>query len=592
VAAVNGAQRVAGVALLKPHLRLPKSYSNPEKGCASPGGPAMVAPMNRLFYGDNLTIMQLELKKHSADLIYLDPPFKSDANYNLLYHGMTGKPVPEQAEAFFDTWELDSAKLKVAENMPRLMLEHGVDDQYANFWKIWIEALKNSQPELLAYLIYMVLRLLFMKSVLRPTGSIFLHCDQTASHYIKVMMDGIFGHDNFRNEIIWKRQSAHSDAKSKFSAVSDCILFYAASKKSKFFPTYTAHDPEYVEKFYRFNDDDGRGRYRLGDMSAPKGGGMSAINKTTGLPNGWHVYKGFQPPATGWRYSPDTLAKLDSEGRIYFPTHKDGSPDTSRRLALKRYLNEQKGSIITNIWTDIPPVQGGESLGYPTQKPITLLERIILSTTEPGDVVFDPFCGCGTTIYAASKLNREWIGCDIAILAVKLVREVLTERYRMVEGKHFAVSGIPVSVEQATELFRRDPFQFQHWLVERVGGLPTPQKVADRGIDGRLYFEVKGGLEQIVLSVKGGKLKPTDLRDLRGVMEREKAAMGGFLCLNEPSKGMRIEAAQAGTYTYNGKDYPRMQLVTVADILESKKTIESPTKVGVRISTGQQSLAL
>lgn len=549
--------------------------------------------MNKLWYGDNLTIMQ-GMKKYSVDLIYLDPPFKSDANYNLLYKEMTGKPVPDQAEAFFDTWELDAAKMEIARTMPVLMREHGVDDYYVEFWRIWMQALRNTQPELLAYLIYMVQRLLYMKSILRPTGSIFLHCDQTASHYIKVMMDGIFGHDNFRNEIIWKRQSAHSDAKSKFAAVSDVILFYAAGKAAKFYPTYTSHDPEYVDKFYRFDDNDGRGRYRLGDMSAPKGGGMAAINKGTGLPNGWHIYKGYEPPATGWRYSRETLARLDGEGRIYFPTYKDGTPDTSKRLALKRYLNEQKGNIITNVWTDIPPVQGRESLGYPTQKPIALLERIIASTTQKGDVVFDPFCGCGTTVYAATKLERSWIGCDIAILAVKVIREVLTEKYRLVEGQHYEVDGIPVSVEQAQELFKRDPFQFQHWLVERVGGFPMQKKVADRGIDGRLYFETKDGLGEVMLSVKGGKLRPTDVRDLRGVMEREGSAMAGFLSLQEPSKAMRAEAADAGMYTYGGVNYPRLQLLTVSDILEGKRALETPTKMGTttRINTGQQSLAL
>ncbi len=549
--------------------------------------------MNKLWYGDNLTIMQ-NMGKHSVDLIYLDPPFNSKQNYNLLYKEMTGKPVPDQAEAFFDTWELDAAKLEIAKTMPVLMREHGVDDYYVEFWRIWMQALRNTQPELLAYLIYMVQRLLYMKSILRPTGSIFLHCDQTASHYIKVMMDGIFGHDNFRNEIIWKRQSAHSDAKSKFSAVSDAILFYAAGKASTFFPGYTDHDPDYIDKFYRFNDNDGRGRYRLGDMSAPKGGGMAAINKITGLPNGWHIYKDYEPPSTGWRYSRETLARLDSEGRIYFPKHKDGTLDTSRRLALKRYLDEQKGSIITNVWTDIPPVQGGESLGYPTQKPIALLERIIASTTEKGQRVFDPFCGCGTTIYAATKLERTWIGCDIAILAVKLIREVLTEKYRLVEGVNYEVDGIPVSVEQAQELFKRDPFQFQHWLVERIGGFPMQKKVADRGIDGRLYFETKDGLGEVMLSVKGGKLRPTDVRDLRGVMERERSDMAGFLSLQEPSKAMRAEAADAGMYSYGGVNYPRLQLLTVSDILEGKRTLETPTKMGTttRIKTGQQSLPL
>lgn len=551
----------------------------------------MKAPINKLWYGDNLTIMQ-QMPKWSVDLIYLDPPFKSDANYNLLYKNMTGKPVPDQAEAFFDTWELDAAKLEIARTMPVLMREHGIDDVYADFWRNWMNALRNTQPQLLAYLIYMVQRMLYMKVILRPTGSIYLHCDQSASHYIKVMMDGIFGHDNYRNEIVWKRQSAHSDAKSKFATVSDVILYYGASRHAKFNVQHTAHDPAYVDKNYRFDDGDGRGLYRLGDMSAPRGGGMSAINKTTGRPNGWHIYKGYEPPATGWRYSAGTLQRLDEEGRIYFPKHKDGTLDTSRRLALKRYLAEQKGNIVTNVWTDIPPVQGGESFGYPTQKPLALLERILLASSDKGDVVFDPFCGCGTTIYAATKLQRTWIGCDIAILAIKLIRENLTEKYRLVEGENFEVDGVPVSVEQAEELFKRDPFQFQHWVVERIGGFPMHKKVADRGIDGRLYFETKGSLQEVILSVKGGKLRPTDVRDLRGVIEREGAAIGGFLSLQEPSKAMRAEAADAGVYALDGHTYPRLQLLTVRDILEGKREFHMPTRINTRKSTGQQSFAL
>jgi DNA modification methylase len=548
--------------------------------------------VNHLYYGDNLTIMQ-RMPKWSVDLIYLDPPFNSKQTYNLIYKNMTGKPVPDQAEAFCDTWDMDSQKEEIARSMPILMREHGIADYYVEFWRLWINALRHTQPHLLAYLIYIVQRMLYMRSLLRPTGSIYLHCDPTASHYIKVMMDGIFGHDNFRNEIIWKRQSAHSDAKLKFSSVTDSILYYGQSRATKFYPQYGEHDPSYLEKFYRFDDLDGRGRYRLGDMSAPKGGGMAAINKATGKPNGWHIYKGYEPPSTGWRYSPETMARLDSEGRIYFPRHKDGTPDLTKRLALKRYLREQEGSIITNIWTDIPPVQASESFGYPTQKPIALLERIISASTEKGQIVFDPFCGCGTTIYAAEKLGRQWIGCDVAILSIKLIREILTgEKFRLVEGHAFDVNGIPVSVEQAQELFKRDPFQFEHWIVERVGGFPT-KKTGDKGIDGRMYFETKEGLKAMVLSVKGGHLRPTDVRDLRGVLaDQTDTEMAGFLSLQEPSKAMREAASLAGQFEYGGVKYDRMQFLTVKDILEEKREFHTPTKMISRVSSAQGSLAL
>jgi DNA modification methylase len=250
----------------------------------------------------------------------------------------------------------------------------------------------------------------------------------------------------------------------------------------------------------------------------------------------------------------------------------------------KRYYGDHSGAALQDIITDIAPISahGKERLGYPTQKPVELLERIIQASSNKGDVVFDPFCGCGTTIYAAVKNERKWIGCDIAILSIKLMREILTgNEYRLVEGEHFDVDGIPVSVEQAEELFKRDPFQFEHWLVERVGGFPT-KKTGDKGIDGRMYFETQHGLKAMVLSVKGGKLRPTDVRDLEGVLSHETdTEMAGFLSLQEPTKAMREAAARAGQYEYNGITYDRIQFLTVKEILEDKKEFHTPTKMGV-----------
>lgn len=534
--------------------------------------------MNKLWYGDNLTIMQKEMGKHSVDLIYLDPPFKSDANYNLLYKNMTGKPVPEQAEAFFDTWELDEAKIEIARTMPVLMREHGVDDYYVDFWRIWMQALRNTQPELLAYLIYMVQRMLYMKSILRPTGSIYLHCDPTASHYIKIMMDGIFGHENFQNEIIWKRTSAHSSAK-RYGPVHDVLLFYTLGSRFTWNPIFGSYDPQYVEAFYTHKDEDGR-VWRRSDLT-----GAGIRNGETGLP-----WRGIDVTAKGrhWAFVPDTLERMDAEGKIHWPKKAGGMP------MLKRYLDEQRGVPLQDVWTDIKPIHNmaADRLGYPTQKPIELLDRIIRASTNKGDVVFDPFAGCGTTIYAAVKNERRWIGCDIAILAIKLVREILTDKYRLVENVHFEVDGIPASVEGAQELFRSDPFQFQHWLVERVGGFPMQKKVADKGIDGRIYFETRKTLQEMILSVKGGKLRPADVRDLRGVMEREKAPMAGLLSLHEPSKAMRTEAAEAGLFGLNGMSYPRLQMLTVKDILEDKREFIMPTRINSRVTTRQQSLPI
>lgn len=554
---------------------------------------------NHLYYGDNLTIMQ-HMPKHCVDLIYLDPPFNSKKNYNLMYKTMTGLHVPEQVDAFCDTWEMDAEKEELAKHMPVLMREYGVEDYYVEFWRLWINALRHTQPHLLAYLIYMVQRLLHMKSILRPTGSIYLHCDPTASHYIKVMMDGIFGHKHFQNEIIWKRTFAHGGA-SRWGDIHDTLLFYTASDHYTWNrDVFQKLDADYIDSKYRFDDE--RGRYRLVVLTGPgitKGASGQA----------WH---GYDPTDAGrhWAVPKRAIETLRSEGvsipndlheqlellyqhgYIRFPQKKGGTQGVPE---FKMYLPD--GQPVQDIIIDIPPInsQAKERLGYPTQKPIALLDRIIQVSTKKGDVVFDPFCGCGTTIYSAVKNDRKWIGCDIAILSIKLVRETLIgERYRLVEGAHFDVSGIPTSVEGAQVLFKQSPFQFQHWLVERIGGFPMIKKVADKGIDGRMYFETKEGLKSMVLSVKGGKIRPTDLRDLRGVIEREAdTELGGFLCLEDHiTKAMRDEAASAGQFEYGGVMYDRMQILTVRQILEQKRDFNTPTKVGTKIATGQSSLPL
>jgi DNA modification methylase len=527
---------------------------------------------DHLYYGDNLSIME-KMPKDAVDLIYLDPPFNSKKNYNMIYKNLTGKPVPDQADAFCDTWEMDPQKEQIAKAMPMLMREHGVEDYYVEFWRLWINALRHTQPHLLAYLVYMVQRMLHMKSILRKTGSIWLHCDPTASHYIKIMMDGIFGHKNFRNEIIWKRTTAHSDGK-RAGRIHDVILFYSASDKYTWNKVYQPYDAEYVDKYYRYKDEDGA-RWASGDVAAAGVGQARFFNGVLRDP----------PPGSHWRYSQEKIDEHVASGRIYFT--KNGFP------RFKRYLKDMEGVVLQDIWDDkdVQPVVSwsDEGLGYPTQKPTALLERIIRAASDPGDVVFDPFCGCGTTIYVAVKNDRRWIGCDIAILSIKLMREILASKYKLTEGVQFDVNGIPVSVEQAQELFKRDPFQFEHWVVERIGGFPT-KKTGDKGIDGRMYFETRGGLKAMVLSVKGGKLRPTDVRDLRGVLADEpETEMAGFLSIQEPSKAMREAASLAGQYEYAGVLYDRIQFLTVKEILEEKREFHTPTKMGSKLATGQQS---
>lgn len=551
--------------------------------------------MNTLYYGDNLTIMSEKMGSKSVDLIYLDPPFNSKQNYNLLYRTMTGKPVPEQVEAFCDTWEMDADKERIARTMPVLMREHGVDDYYVDFWRLWMQALRNSNRPLLAYLIFMVQRLLYMKTLLRPTGSIYLHCDPTASHYIKVMMDGIFGHTNFRNEIIWKRTGAHGSAR-RWGPVHDVILHYTMSDTYTWNKVYQPYEPGYIESKYRHTD--GRGPFQDVSLTGP---GISKGD--SGQP-----WRGFNPTDKGRHWAiPNAIgegisgfSKLSTQGKldaldearlIYWPQRK-GANSFPR---VKQYPG--KGNPIQDVITDIGAInsQAEERLGYPTQKPGALLDRIIQASSNPGDVVFDPFCGCGTTIYSAVRNGRQWKGCDIAILSVKLVRETLaSDKYRLVEGHDFAVDGIPTSVEGAQELFHKDPSTFQKWFAERVGGFPMTRHSGDRGIDGRIYFETSDGLREMVLQVKGGKhVRPTDVRDLRGTMEREATAeLAGFLSMAPPTKAMLVEAADAGTYEYNGIHYPRMQFLTVEDVLVHKREFQMPTRVNAKINTGQQSFAL
>jgi DNA modification methylase len=519
---------------------------------------------NHLFYGDNLTIMR-QMPPMSIDLIYLDPPFNSQRNYNLIYKKLTGQPVPEQEEAFCDAWEMDAEKEEMVRNMPIAFEEYGADQELVLFWQTWITALRRTQPRLLAYLVYMSYRLFEMKRILKRTGSIYLHCDPTASHYIKVIMDGIFGHQNFRSEIIWKRTSAHSSAK-RPGPIHDVLLFYTNSDNYVWNPIYQPYSKEYVDTFFDQIDEHGR-KYKRSDLT---GGGTSQGESGK-------VWRNIDVNAKGrhWMYVPEKLDELDALGKIHWPKAAGGMP------RLKQYPEDLPGIPLQDIWDDIKPLHNlsKERLGYPTQKPRKLLERIINSSSNPGDIVFDPFAGCGTAIYAAHLLGRKWIGCDIAILSVKIVRDVLLKNYGQKEGQQYQINGIPLSVEGAEELFSHDPRQFQNWAVEMAGGFSSTKHSGDLGIDGRVHFETRDGLRNMVLSVKGGKLTPAFIRELRGVLEREgNSEMGGLICLQHPTKGMLSEAATAGIYTYGGTEYHRLQIRTIQDLLDGNG-FDTPSRV-------------
>jgi DNA modification methylase len=424
--------------------------------------------------------------------------------------------------------------------------------------------------DMMAYLAMMAPRLIELHRVLKATGSIYLHCDPTASHYLKILMDGIFGVANFVNEINWKRSSAHSDAKQgakHFGRVSDTLLFYSKTPDRTWNPLYVPYDPDYVDRDYRRVDANGR-RYRIDNIQGP--GGAAKGNPK---------YE-FLGVTRFWRYSKERMEELYRQGRIV-----QTRPGTVPQY--KRYLDEMPGVPVQNVWADVPVInnRSSEKLGYPTQKPEALLERIIKASSNEGDVVLDPFCGCGTAISVAQRLNRRWIGIDITHLAVGLIKKRLADAFGDSVRDAYDVIGEPEDLSGAEALAREDPYQFQWWALGLVGARPLEKKKgADQGIDGRLYFhDEKGGkTKQIILSVKAGHLQAAHVRDLRGVIEREKAEIGVLLSMEPPTKPMLKEAAEAGLYQPPGlvDKYPRLQILDIAEILAGKK-IEYPRLLDV-----------
>lgn len=510
---------------------------------------------NRLYYGDNLSVLRESIDDESVDLVYLDPPFNSNATYNVLFKSPKGDSSQAQIEAFEDTWHWGEE----AESAFDDVMKSGNTDA-ADLLRAARSFL--GENDMMAYLAMMAARLIELHRVLKSTGSIYLHCDPTASHYLKMLMDGIFGAENFQNEIIWKRTTTHSDSKT-WSRVADTILFFTKGKSFTWNTPREAYSEEYKEAKYRHDDGDGK-IYRLDNMTSPNP-----------RPNMMYEWRGFPYPDKGWRYSKETMAKLDSEGRIWYPTKKDGSLDTTKRPQLKRYLSEMSGGVMGTIWTDIPPInsQAQERLGYPTQKPLALLDRILAASTNSGDVVLDPFCGCGTAVHAAQKMNRQWIGIDITHLAISLVERRLKDAF---PGIQYQVLGTPQDAAGARDLAERDKYQFQWWAVSLVDAQPFAgkKKGADGGIDGLIYYRPDGkNTERAIVSVKGGdNVSVAMIRDLKGVLDREKANIGVFLSLVDPTGPMKTEAAAAGFYDApDGKRYPRVQIITIAQALAGTK---------------------
>ncbi len=523
---------------------------------------------NYLFYGDNLDVLRRYVPNDCVNLVYLDPPFKSNQDYNVLFAEKNGAQSAAQILAFGDTWRWDQSAVKAYEEV----MSHGGKIAEA------VKALRSflGTSDMMAYLAMMAPRLSELKRVMKSTASIYMHCDSTASHYLKMLMDAVFGVENFVNEIIWKRTSAHSDAR-RYGRNADVILFYTKSSSYTWNVQYTDYDEKYVDQFYRHVDPETGRRYRLSDLTA-----AGTTKGTSGKP-----WKGVDPTDTGrhWAVPTEIIEKhkvraktsqgkldaLDRLGLIYWPP-KGKTP------AYIRYLDEMPGAVLQTIWTDIPPIgaHAKERLGYPTQKPITLLERMIRSSSNEGDIVLDPFCGCGTTIAAAQKIGRRWLGIDITHLAISLIKHRLVSSYG--NEIKYEIIGEPVDESGAKALADADKYQFRYWALGLVGARPAEQKKgSDKGIDGKIFFhdEVSGGkTKTAVISVKGGHVQVSHIRDMRGVIERDEAEIGVLITLNPPTREMKTEAADAGFYesrNISKSKHSRIQILTIDELINGKR---------------------
>lgn len=548
---------------------------------------------NRLYYGDNLDVLRLHVPDESVDLVYLDPPFNSNASYNVLFAERDGTQAASQIKAFEDTWTWDET---AARTYREVVETGGLVSQVMQAFRTFL-----GENDMLAYLSMMAPRLVELRRVLKITGSLYLHCDPTASHYLKMLLDAVFGVHNFRSEIIWRRTGAHNKAR-RWAPIHDVIFFYTKSESFTWTAPRNPHMKRHVEENLVPDD---KGGYRTNYY------GNVLTGSGTRKGESGAQWQGFDPTAKGRHWaipgrvweevdaSPENLTqheKLDlllelgviriqgdAAWPVYEltvdPTHGPATPDI---WAFQPYTNGTVFGTDKGIDEDVRWLspRDAERLGYPTQKPVGLLDRIVSASSRKGDVILDPFCGCGTTIAASHALERHWIGIDITHLAIGLIRHRLRDAYGDNIVRTYDVVGEPVTERDAEALAATDPYQFQWWALGLVGARPVEQKKGpDRGIDGRIYFhEDSGTTRQIVLSVKAGKLQAPYVRDLRGVVERERAAIGVLLTLHRPTKAMRSEAASAGFYTSPWGQHPRIQIVRVAELLDGKRLDAPPSR--------------
>ncbi len=516
--------------------------------------------MNTLYYGDNLLILRA-MPSETVDLVYLDPPFNSSRSYNVLFKDQSNASSDAQITAFEDTWAWGPSAEHALTDI--IQANPGVVDDL-------LDALKKiiGPSPMLAYLVMMAARLVELRRVLKPSGSIYLHCDPVASHYLKIVLDMVFGAENFRNEIVWRRSHPKGHAFTRFATNHDVIFSYTKSTNhAKWNPIYREYDKEKITKQYNLIDENGR-RYQL----------TSLLNPNPDRPNLTYEFKGVTKV---WRWTKERMLEADRKGRIIIPKGGKGIP------RYKRYLDEQEGIPVDDFWDDIELVSGSETLGYPTQKPLALLERIIQASSNPGDIVLDPFCGCGTAIAAAEKLNRRWIGIDITYLAITLIEGRMK---KMFPGIQFQVEGKPADLASARDLANRDRYQFQWWALSLVGAKPVGgddsgkgKKGKDYGIDGIINYidNTKQELKRVIVQVKSGHVNSATIRDLHGVLQRESAEIGVLITLEPPTKDMISESASAGYYKseFWQKSYPRLQILTIEHLLAGA-TVQMPPETG------------
>jgi len=510
---------------------------------------------NTLFYGDNLAILREHVEDESVDLVYLDPPFNSNANYNLLFKAPDGHQSQAQIEAFDDTWHWNTS---AAEHAFDEVMQSGNSDAAEMLRAMWSFLKEN---DMMAYLTMMAVRLLELHRVLKPTGSLYLHCDPTASHYLKVLLDAVFGNKQFINEIVWLRANAHNFKTRYWPRQHDILLFYGKGDGIAVNPQYEPYGPQQLARYKA----DTNGRLYTGQ------------DLTVSLVRRWRQFEWravTPPPHRSLGASREQLEAWYKEGRILL--RKDGKP---RFDGLNVYLDETPGKQIGTVWDSIDRIRNtsGERLGYPTQKPLALLERIISASSNEGDLVLDPFCGCGTTVHAAQKLKRRWIGIDVTHLAIHLIQRRLNDAF---PGIQFDIAGVPKDLGGARALALADKYEFQKWALAMVDAQPYKggKKGGDGGVDGFLYIKPDGKkTEKVIVSVKGGQsLNPAMVKDLIVTVDQEGAKMGVFLTLEPPTKGMVTQAAAAGFFKTGYGQFPKIQIVSVEQLFGPSNPLHLP----------------